>query len=308
MKERQKNIIVGVGELLWDVFPDMKRPGGAPANVAFHCNQLGNQGVICSRVGEDDLGRELTRFLTAQGLETAYVQRDSIHPTGRVTVDLSCPDEPSYLIHENVAWDSVEYVEPLERLLERAAAICFGTLAQRSPKTRETIQQCLHKAQNALTVYDVNLRQIAFEPEWIEHSLEMSQIVKLNIDEVVVLSRVLSTGSADPGVFAKAMWTRYGVEITCVTRAEKGCLLFSPKEELDVAGEKIDLSDPVGAGDAFTAALISSFLWKWPLYSCVIFANKVGALVASQSGAMPDLKRIFSELIQSMEISLTAKD
>ncbi len=150
---------MGIGELLWDCFADSRRPGGAPANVAFHAKQLGHEGIICSRVGRDKMGTELLEYLERRGMEARQIQKDDLRPTGWVTVDTSRRDAPSYVIHEDVAWDYLEFAEELNSLMESASAVCFGTLAQRGACSRETIQHALEIATNAVIVYDVNLRQ-----------------------------------------------------------------------------------------------------------------------------------------------------
>ncbi len=151
-------IIIGLGELLWDCFGEERRPGGAPANVAYHAQLLGAQGVVCSRVGMDAWGVELLAFLRANGLDTAHVQRDEQHLTGRVTVHLDGSHGPSYTIHENAAWDHLAWTPEWETLAGSAAAVCFGTLAQRAPESRATVQRFLDAAPQALRVYDINLR------------------------------------------------------------------------------------------------------------------------------------------------------
>jgi fructokinase len=301
MKRWDNQIVVGLGELLWDCFPDSCRPGGAPANVAFHAQQLGQRGVICSRIGDDELGRELLAYLGARGLDTRHVQRDRSRPTGYVTVNTANPDRPSFIIHENVAWDALEFNDELGGLMGVAAAVCFGTLAQRSPRSRETIHRCLSAAQNALIVYDVNLRQNWYERDWIERSLRTADIVKLNIDEVAVLAEVLETESPDPQRFAADLRARFGVELVCVTRAEEGCALIGRDETADVSGVRVEVADAVGAGDAFTAALITARLRGWGLRTAATFANEVGALVAGRPGAMPSLPTELAELAAKVE-------
>ena len=293
--------VVGLGEVLWDCFGDSRRPGGAPANVAFHAQQLGHHGLICSRIGNDDLGRDLLEYMAARGLETRFVQRDDERPTGRVTVDTKDPERPSYVIHENVAWDSLEFNDDLERLMGNASAVCFGTLAQREPQSRETIQRALSAAAKALIVYDVNLRQSWYQRDWIERSMRAARIVKLNMDEIGELGNLLEAGLAEPPAFAAVLRDRFGVEITCITRADQGCLVIGPCETVDVPGRDIDLVDAVGAGDAFTAALISAFLRGWPQRTAAMFANEVGALVTSRPGAMPVLRDDYADLVSRME-------
>jgi fructokinase len=288
--------IVGLGELLWDCFAEGRRPGGAPANVAFHAGQLGDRGVICSRVGDDADGRELLAALRSHGVSTDAIQLDPRLPTGRVTVDASDPGRPSYVIHENVAWDAIAYDDALERLLDSAAALCVGSLAQRSETSRTTIRRCLERASGALRVYDVNLRPGGSDRSWIEATLAQAEVVKLNEDEVRTLDEMFALGSAEPGEFGRRLLERFGGELVCVTRGERGCMLASKDEVVEQAGAPQpppragESPDAVGAGDAFTAALIAARLRDWPLERTARLANEVGALVASREGAMPDLR------------------
>jgi len=290
-------LVVGLGELLWDCFADSRRPGGAPANVAFHAGQLGCEGVVCSRVGRDALGDELVAFLEGQALRTDLVQRDPIHATGTVTVDTSRPDHPRFTIHEDVAWDYLDFDAALAELMGRAAAVCFGTLAQRSPGSRRAIHQALAATPpGCLIVYDVNLRQHFHQKEWVEASLAASRVVKLNADEVIHLDRLLGLDSPGQERFARAIQRRFGVSTVCVTRGAEGCLLVGPDEAVESPGVPIRLVDAVGAGDAFTAALIWGQLHGWPPERQASFANAVGALVASRPGAMPPLRGEFARL------------
>jgi fructokinase len=296
-----EQIVIGLGELLWDCFADSRRPGGAPANVAFHAGQLGHRGVVCSRVGADELGEALLVYLADHGLETGYIQRDPDHATGTVTVDTTDPGHPSYVIHDPVAWDFLRFDDDLDRLMADASAVCFGTLAQRHASSRDTIHRCLAAAKAALIVYDVNLRQSWYDREWIERSLRAASMVKLNADEVGVLADVLDVGSAVAEPFCGALRSRYGVDTVCITRAERGCLLNGPRETVDVPGVKVAVADAVGAGDAFTAALISAHLRGWRLPAAARFANDVGALVASRPGAMPNLRDDFAALASKVQ-------
>ena len=296
-------IVVGLGEVLWDCCGDSRRPGGAPANVAFHARQLGCEGVICARVGDDELGRELLDALAQRGLGTSFLQRDPVHPTGRVTVDSTDPERPSYTIHEQVAWDHLQFDDDIERLMHGAAAVCFGTLAQRSPRSRETIHHALQAAGNALVVYDVNLRQPWYQREWIERSLRAAHVVKVNREELAVLTDLLETGAGDAESLARGLRERFGVELTCVTRAERGCLLIGAQQQADVPGTRVDVVDAVGAGDALTAALIFGLLRRWPLEKVAGLANAVGALVAGRPGAMPRLPEEFADLVAKTHVS-----
>lgn len=297
MTATEAPLVIGLGELLWDIFGDSRRPGGAPANVAFQAGQLGCRGVVASRVGQDPLGQELLAFLTQQGLSTEAVQRDAVHPTGTVTVDASQADHPTYVIHEEVAWDYLTLDTPWRQLIGQASALCFGTLAQRCPVARQTIQEALELvAPECLVVYDVNLRQQWYQRAWIEESLAKSRVVKLNADEVTVLAKLLQTPSAEHLSFAQTIQERYQVEIVCITRGGEGCLLVEADAVVDRAGVTVEVVDAVGAGDAFTAALIHARLHRWPLMAQASFANEVGALVASRPGAMPPLRAEFAQL------------
>jgi fructokinase len=291
-------VVVGLGELLWDCFDDSRRPGGAPANVAFQAGQLGCRGIVCSRVGDDPLGRELIDFLASQGLDTDWIQRDPDHPTGTVTVDTARADHPEYVIHEDVAWDCLELDLATEQLMARAAAVCFGSLAQRAALSCDTIHRALSLTNpECLIVCDVNLRQQWFDRETIARSLVDSRLVKLNEHEVTVLADLLETGSTEPADFVRELQERFDVHTVCVTRAERGCLMIAPDETVDSPGIPIELADAVGAGDAFTAAWIFAQLHDWPLPAQAAFANRVGALVASRTGAMPPLCDEFARLI-----------
>lgn len=296
-------LVIGLGELLWDVFPDSRRPGGAPSNVAFQASQLGLNGVVASRVGQDPLGDELLEFLESKGLDTSLIQRDAGHETGRVTVDMSDGGHPDYVIHENTAWD---HLEPTSELLDaagRAAAVCFGTLAQRSPASRETIHQVLNScSKDCLIVYDVNLRQKWYEAAWIERSLEQASVLKLNHEEAGIIGDLLNISTEEMDGFALDLHEHHGIDLVCMTRAENGCWVWSSFEEVDVPGKPVDVVDAVGAGDAFSAGLIASQLWGWPLQQSAEFANTVGGLVASQSGAMPDLASQFAELKAAFDV------
>lgn len=297
MSESGQPLVIGLGEVLWDIFADSRRPGGAPANVAFQASQLGCRGVVCSRVGQDPLGNELLAFLAGQGMATEFIQRDAVHPTGTVTVDTSQPAHPRFIIHENVAWDYLEFDEPWRALAAQAAAICFGTLAQRSPVSRQTIHRVLQAARpGCLIVYDVNLRQRGYQRDWIEASLAAANWAKLNSDEAAELAQLLELGQYDEVAFARSLQARYGLQAVCITRAERGAILVSGQTVVDRPGEQIEVVDTVGAGDAFTAAWIAAGLWHWPPTAQVAFANRVGALVATRPGAMPALREEFAQL------------
>jgi len=284
-----KGPVVGLGELLWDCFGDQRRAGGAPANVAYSAGQIGLRGVVVSRVGQDEDGDELLRRLSDRGLNTQYVQRDAGHPTGRVTVDESDPNAPRYEIHENVAWDYLEMSPQLGELASRAAAVAFGTLAQRSENSQRTIHAFLDATgDGCLCVYDVNLRPPHYDQKTIERSLHVADVVKLNGGEVEELSQVLDLGLPNTKSFARTLQDAFGVEMICVTRGSEGCLIIDREGEVEAAAEKVEVADAVGAGDAFTAGMIAARLAGRPLHDVARLANRVAAHVASKAGAMVD--------------------
>jgi fructokinase len=219
---------LGLGELLWDCFPDRRLPGGAPANVAFHAQQLGLAAATVTRVGRDSLGEEICEFLRAQGLSIDLVQRDPVHGTGTVTVTPSATGA-GYVFKPDSAWDFLEAQPELIAAMRSARAVCFGTLAQRSPVGRETIHSCLTAASpDCVIVYDVNLRPPFFEREWIERSFRRARIIKLNDDEVRILSEMFATGSDDDVDYARQLLATYSqIELVCVTRGSNGCLAVS---------------------------------------------------------------------------------
>jgi fructokinase len=291
-----EQLVLGIGEVLWDCFGTRRLPGGAPANVVYHASRLGHRGVLCSRVGNDPLGDELAGLLGQRGLDLSALQRDPELPTGRVTVDTSDPASPRFEIHENVAWDAIEADPALERLAGDAAAVVVGTLAQRALRSRNTIRRCLDIAGERLTVYDVNLRQPHYRREWIEDTLRRARIVKLNDDEVRVLSGLLGAPDDLTG-FARAVLDRYGCELVCITRGADGCAVVSAEAVHEEAGEPVEVADAVGAGDAFTAGLISGLLRGWDAGRAAQLANRLGARVAASPGAMPDLDAELPELL-----------
>jgi fructokinase len=300
-----KPIIVGLGEILWDMLPsgkplrqaqDLSRAeptdkqlGGAPANFAYHANALGAQGVVASCIGADDLGREMTERLNGLSLVRDYVAVDSSHPTGTVSVKLDADGKPSYTIHENVAWDFIPDSAQLKTLARLADAVCFGSLAQRSEVSRRTIRAFLGcTQQKALRIFDVNLRQSYYSLEVIEESLQMCNVVKLNNDELPVLAKLLGL-EGDENAMVKALARRYGLALVALTRGPQGSLLTTATKMSVHPGVPVEVVDTVGAGDAFTAVLAVGMLKKYELNRINDCANRLASFVCSQTGATPAL-------------------
>ncbi|MDZ4685462.1 MAG: carbohydrate kinase [Planctomycetaceae bacterium] len=291
--------VIGLGELLWDCFPDGRKPGGAPANVAFHAQQLGLSARVATRVGSDALGDELCGFLSQQGLHTDLIQRDSQHGTGTVTIEPQADGSARYTFLENSAWDFLEADDRWLSAMSQARAICFGTLAQRGETSRATIHRCLQATSaECLRVYDVNLRPPFLDREWILASLKFARIVKLNDDEVRVLTALLGAPYVADVPFASWLREKFELDLVCVTRGPRGALAVSADEICDVPGCAVTVADTVGAGDAFTAGLIWSRLQGHSLITGLALANRIGALVAGRPGAMPELRADFAALLR----------
>jgi fructokinase len=279
--------VAGLGEILWDHFPDGDRLGGAPANFAFHAAQLGANTQIISRIGNDPDGGRLAGLLRSRGLSDIFIQRTDIHATGIVRVEINA-GQPTYVIEQPAAWDFIEMSDELRTLASELDALCFGTLAQRNPVSRQTIQQFIRLLPKTTTrLFDINLRQSFYSPEVIEFGLSHATLLKLNDEELVLLSRLFKWGSPENAL--KEIFARYPIELIAVTLGEKGCELVTREGKVRAAAPKIKCVDAVGAGDAFSAALVMGLLADLPLENVAEKANRTGAYVASQPGAMAPL-------------------
>ena len=283
-----QRIIVGLGEVLWDVFPDGKQLGGAPANFAYISHMLGNRGTIASRLGADALGQEARDRLDGLGIETGFLQSDPSHPTGTVRVQIDSAGQPHYQITENVAWDVLEWTQEWASLASRADAVCFGSLAQRSPTSRETIGKFVTSVRpGCLRVLDVNLRQSYYSAETVRNSLQIADVVKVNHEELPTVLAMFGDVPKDLRDAAQRLRSIYGNKLVCITRGDKGSLLVAESEYNEHAGFKVTVADTVGSGDAFTAALVYHMLLGSSLAAMNDAANRLGAWVASQVGATP---------------------
>ena len=283
-----KHTIVGLGELLWDLLPSGRQLGGAPANFAYFASLLGDRGVVASRVGNDDLGRQAARKLRQLGSSTEYLQCDPTYPTGTVEVRVDAAGQPQFEIARPVAWDFLEWTPAWKKLAEEADAVCFGSLAQRSPASRETILQFLRSTQpQTLRVFDVNLRAPFYSRDVIEASLPLADVVKLNRDELPLLAGILGIPFRGERNSAEALLHAYKPKLICVTRGGCGSLLVAKEGAAEHPGFRVVVVDTVGAGDAFTATLVHHCLRGTPLNEMSEAANRVGAWVATQAGATP---------------------
>ncbi|HOJ09547.1 MAG TPA: carbohydrate kinase [Clostridiales bacterium] len=308
----KKYTIAGVGEILWDMLPSGKQLGGAPANFVYHASALGADAYIVSTVGNDNLGREIINKINIMGLSSRYIQINNNHPTGTVEVKLDNRGIPSYFIHENVAWDYIYSEKEESELLGKADAICFGTLGQRSETSRNTILKMLENAREAskaedpenvenaesqcIRVFDINLRQHFYNKEIIHNSLKHADIFKLNDEELPVVSKLLGLGheicEEDKNSTLNILWKlaeKYSLKLIALTRGSKGSLLLSEGRVSDHPGFPADIVDTVGAGDAFTAAVIMGFLKKLDLDEINCLANRIGSYVCTREGGTPKL-------------------
>lgn len=285
--------VVGLGEILWDMLPEGKQLGGAPANFAYHAQSLGAKSFVISSVGDDEPGREIFSELDLVSLNTEYIQINKEHPTGTVDVVLDETGKPDYIIHENVAWDSISFTENLQKLASLTNAVCYGTLAQRAQKSRETILNFINATQpGCWRVFDINLRQSYFDPEIIKESLSLSNCLKLNDDELPEIAKACAVSGTENDILM-ALLNKFKLKIIALTKGEKGSLLYSGEKVLFLGTPHLDVKDTVGAGDAFTAALVAGLLTNSPLEIIHRNANRLAAYVCTQRGATP---RITPEL------------
>jgi fructokinase len=284
--------VVGLGEVLWDLLHERTSLGGAPANFAYIATLLGDQGIVASRVGEDQRGSEALQEMRERGLDIGHAQKDQLHATGTVKVELDANGQPRYEIAEPVAWDFLEWTSDWQMLAESADAVCFGTLAQRSEASRATIRKFLAAASiSTVKVFDVNLRQAFYSRETLVESMTQADIVKLNDEELPKVMNLSGLPHEDELSSAQRLVRDYDLKMVCVTRGGHGSLLVRAKEVSEHAGFKVRVADTVGAGDAFTAGLVHEYLRGASLERCGDIANRAGAWVASQVGGMPRPKQ-----------------
>ncbi len=281
-------LICGLGELLWDLLPTGERLGGAPANFAVMAGRLGNRSVIASRLGEDALGERASTVLKDFPVDAGYLQTDVQHPTGMVGVEIA-NGEPHYVIHAPAAWDFLEWTPMWQALAAETDAVCFGTLAQREQTSRETTAKFLDATRSeCVRVFDVNLRAPFFSAEVITASLKAATLFKLNEGEVPVVMKLLA-GPVEAELADAARWLlgRYSLKMVAVTMGAKGSLLVTREATHRHPGVAVKVADTVGAGDAFTAGLVDAYLRGASLAEMNEAANRWGAWVASNPGAMP---------------------
>ena len=290
------NLIIGMGEALWDVLPTGKKIGGAPANFAFHVSQFGLPSCVVSAIGDDTLGNEIIENFTSKGLNQ-HIEKVP-YPTGTVQVEIDQAGIPQYDIKENVAWDNIPYTDELEALAKRTKAVCFGSLAQRNIVSRTTINKFLDampKNDDTLIVFDVNLRQGFYNKEILCNSMQKCNILKINDEELVTVSRMFGYPGIDLQDKCWILLGKYNLKMLILTCGINGSYVFTPGNVSFYPTPKVEVADTVGAGDSFTAAFIASIIKGKEIKEAHRLAVETSALVCTKKGAMPILPEEFTK-------------
>lgn len=286
----KRNYVVGIGEALWDVLPEGKKLGGAPANFAYHVSQFGLQSRVVSAIGDDKLGNEILDNFQGKGLHTLIEKVE--YPTGTVQVQLDNEGVPCYEIQENVAWDNIPFTDKLKQLAQKTCAVCYGSLAQRNVVSRETINTFLDampEGKGQYKIFDINLRQGFYTKEIICNSIQRCNILKINDEELVTVSRMFGYPGIDLQDKCWILLAKYKLEMLILTCGVNGSYVFTPGSVSFVETPKVEVADTVGAGDSFTAAFVSAILKGKPVNEAHQLAVNVSAYVCTQNGAMPEL-------------------
>ena len=283
-------LVVGMGEALWDMLPEGRKLGGAPANFAYHVSQFGLDSRVVSAVGDDELGNEILANFAEKQLE-CQIEKVA-YPTGTVLVTLDEKGVPCYEIKEGVAWDNIPYTPALENLAKQTRAVCFGSLAQRNAVSRETINRFIDEMpqdENILKIFDINLRQHFYSKELIEASLKKSNVLKINDEELVVVGEMFGFAEID---FQDKCWillAKYNLKMLILTCGTEGSYVFTPGEVSFLETPQVQVADTVGAGDSFTGAFVAAILNGKTVKDAHRLAVDVSAFVCTQNGAMPEL-------------------
>lgn len=290
------NLVVGMGEALWDVLPEGKKIGGAPANFAYHVSQFGLRGFVVSAIGDDDLGREIMDTFDAKNLN--YRLEVVSYPTGTVQVDVDGAGIPQYDIKEDVAWDHIPFDDALKAMAAETRVFCFGSLAQRSEESRATIRRYLDAMPDAaerLVVFDINLRQHYYGKDVLLDSMGRCNIFKINDEELDEVSRLFSLPEASVEDRCRLLLEKFNLKMLILTCGINGSYVFTPGNVSFQPTPKVEVADTVGAGDSFTAAFIASILKGKTVAEAHAKAVQVSAYVCTQKGAMPILPKSLTE-------------
>ena len=289
--------IVGLGEILWDILPSGKALGGAPANFAYHSQEFGGSFVVVvSCVGNDEFGREIISCLENMNMTYEFIFVDKTHPTGEVSASINKEGKPSYCIQEEVAWDHIPEKPLLRELAFRSDAVCFGTVAQRLHLSRMTIQTFLRLMEHdSIRVFDINLRQNFYSYEVIKTSLDMANVLKLNVNELSVVKKILRLKGNEKKILNE-LSRKYSLRLIALTKGIEGSILYSDGKISKHEGYRVEIGDTVGAGDAFVAALVTGLLRDYELDDLNNKANRVASYICSKHGATPSLTNEIRQL------------
>ncbi len=276
--------IICFGEMLWDMLPTGKQAGGAPMNVAVHLKNLGLNPQIISRVGDDELGEELLQFVTKNGLSTDFIQLGKTHLTGVAKANVSDKNEVTYKLVHPVAWDYIMYDDAVESAVENAEIFVFGSLSARSQESRETLHHLIEKAN--YKVFDVNLRPPFYDKETVESLMNKADMVKMNSSELAMISDWYEVGLEERTAIL-SISNHFNISTICVTRGEKGAIFFTEGKFYEHQGFEVEVTDTIGSGDSFLAALLKGILEKKEPSESLKFACAMGSLVATHQGATP---------------------
>jgi fructokinase len=282
--------IIGIGEILWDMFSEQKILGGAPANFAYHASQFGFNGYVASAIGKDVLGKEILDALAEKKLNFLIESVD--YPTGTVQVTLNAQGVPQYEICENAAWDNIPFTEHIKELALNCNAVCFGSLAQRNETSRKTIHRFLELVpKNAYRIFDINLRQHFYSKEIIHESLLRCNILKINDEEVAETARLFGFIGMNKQKICLYLLKKYNLEIVVETKGASGSYVFTADETSYLDTPKVRVVDTVGAGDSFTGAFVAALLHGKTMREAHQLAVETSAYVCTQHGAMPSAHR-----------------
>lgn len=286
--EKNNRYVVGLGEALWDVLPEGKKLGGAPANFAYHAGQFGLQTIAVSALGEDALSEETVQQLEEKKLN--YEMPRVPYPTGTVLVELDAEGIPTYDIKENVAWDNIPFSESIENIARHAQAVCFGSLAQRNVVSRETIYKFLDSTpSDCVKIFDINLRQQFYTKEVIQESLKRCNILKINDEELITIGRMFGYPGLDIENKCFLILGKYNLDMLVLTCGVNGSYVFTPGKVSYQPTPKVEVSDTVGAGDSFTGSFCAAILRGKTVEEAHQLAVRVSAYVCTQNGAMPQI-------------------
>ena len=284
----EKKYVVGLGEALWDVLPEGKKLGGAPANFAFHAGQFGLNSIAVSALGEDKRGDETVQQLEEKGLQ--YCMPRVPYPTGTVQVKLDDEGIPTYDIKENVAWDNIPFTDEVKAIAENTKAVCWGSLAQRNVVSRETIYKFLDATPaDCMKIFDINLRQDFYTKDVICESMKRCNVLKINDEELVLIGRMFGYPGLDIENKCWLILGKYDLDMLVLTCGVNGSYVFTPGEMSFQPTPKVEVADTVGAGDSFTGTFCASILAGMTVAEAHERAVRVSAYVCTQNGAMPVL-------------------